>query len=115
MEITFTAGKGNHLVSSLVPGDCVKALYLLCDATVRNSVEVSKQNTYIFANTENSIKHVTGWDATQHMCKGANITCPDVNAKAKRIRISTLYASLDVPTDERNYFKFTDTSAIPLK
>ena len=95
MQITYQAGKGNKLVPCLVPRDCVHAMDILCQESVRASAGVLPTNQYIFANTEGSTAHVIGWDTVHNMCTAAGIANSSLNATNNRGRISTLYAALE--------------------
>ena len=68
MEITFLTGKGNHLVSCIVPLDCVPALNLLTNEVLRKQAGLLEENKFIFANTEGSNHHVDGWMASTQLC-----------------------------------------------
>ena len=48
--------------------------------------------------------HVLGWSATKFMCDLAGIKDASINATVNRARISTLYAALEVPECDREYF-----------
>lgn len=104
MEITYQTGKGNHLVPCLVPRDCVQAMDKLCDPAIRSDAGILKGNEYIFASTGGSHDHVTGWDATHFTCKEADVNSSSINATNNRGRISTMYAALELPQEERAYF-----------
>ena len=105
MLITFQPGKGNHLVSDFIPTDCIKGLDILCDMEVRKRAGILEANPYIFANTQGSDVYVLGWNAINKMCKESKVKKPELlTATMQRHRISTMYAALDVPESERQYF-----------
>ena len=104
MAIAYQTGKGNHVVSVMVPTDSIKAMDLLCDKNIRKDASIDASNPYIFANTEDSLMHVLGWSATKFMCDLAGIEDASINATVNRARISTLYAALEVPECDREYF-----------
>ena len=104
LHIMYQTGKGNKLVPCLVPPDCVLALDKLCDHDIRKDAGVSSRNAYIFANTEGSEEHVSGWDTVHYMCRDANINNPSINATNNRGRISTMYAALELSPEDRPYF-----------
>ena len=104
MEVMYQSGKGNHLLPCLVPKDCVKAVNILCNPATRKNSNIFKENCYLFPTTKTVNMHVLGWSCTKFMCAEAKVTNPLINATNQRGRISTLYASLDVPLDERDYF-----------
>ena len=99
MAITYMTGKGNHLVSCLVPKDTIQAMDLLCHEGVRRS-----GNKFLFPNTEDSLHHLEGWHATHYLLGKAGIDCGLINATNQRGRISTIYASFDVAEADRAYF-----------
>ena len=105
MSICYQTGKGNHLVPVLFPSDCRKAIDCLTDLDIRSRCGVHPSNGYIFANTELSENHVSGWDCTNKMCMHANVPEPTlITASKQRHRISTFYAALDVPDISRQAF-----------
>lgn len=104
MTITYGPGKGNKLVDTIVPSECVSALDILTDSMVREAATVANINDYIFASTESSISHCNGWEATHYVMKKAGIDCPELNATGQRIRISTIYAGCDVTEKEKDLF-----------
>jgi hypothetical protein len=105
MHVTFVNGKGNHLVSCFLPKDCWKALDILCDPKLRRDMTISDNNKFLFANTEQSTHHTDGWAATNYTLKKAGLDkYAIINATNQRGRISTLYAALDVPVNDRPYF-----------
>ncbi len=85
-------------------GLCISALNLLCDPNVRQDAGVAQDNSFLFANTEGSSDHVIGWDTVSYMCRLAEVQSKNVNATNNRGRVSTLYASLEVPPEERHVF-----------
>ena len=104
MAITYMTGKGNHLVSCLVPKDTIQAMDLLCHEGVRRSAGVATGNKFLFPNTEDSLHHLDGWHATHYVLGKAGIDCDLINATNQRGRISTIYASFDVAEEDRAYF-----------
>ena len=49
--------------------------------------------------------YVLGWNAINKMCKESKVKKPELlTATMQRHRISTMYAALDVPESERQYF-----------
>ncbi|XP_067668551.1 uncharacterized protein [Haliotis asinina] len=105
MLVAYQTGKGNHLVPVLIPRDCVSALSILTDKDKRKEVGILEGNPYVFPNTQQSTFHVLGWDAIRSMCDAAGVKHPELlTASKQRRRISTIYASLEVPTSEREYF-----------
>jgi hypothetical protein len=103
MELVYGTGKGNHLVSCIIPKDCVAAIECLVSPTIRETAGVLNENDFIFPSTS-STYHSGGWDSTNYVCQQAKISCSAINATNQRVRISTIYAALDVPQHERDYF-----------
>lgn len=105
-KIVYQAGKGNrHLVSLLIPEDTVQAMNKLSDDRSRELAGVSSENTFVFASTQNSNLNFSGWHALQEVCSSLNLKSPKlINATNNRHRISTLYASMDLPEKERDLF-----------
>ena len=102
MFIACQTGKENHLVPVLILQDCVSGLRKLIDPQVRRDVGILDGNPYVFPNTTISQFHVLGWHATRKMCIEANVAqAVLLTASKQRHRISTIYASLEVPETER--------------
>ena len=59
----------------------------------------------MFHCTQNSSLHVSGWHAVNRVCKDAHVAKPEMLTATKmRHRVSTLYAALDVPVQEHQFF-----------
>lgn len=106
MKITFEGGKGNnHLVSVMFPDDCCDALRKLADPEIRQSVEISDKNIYLFPASHMSDSHVSGWYSVNRVCRDARLVEPDkITATNMRHRASTVYAALDIPEKDRRLF-----------
>ena len=106
LKITYQGGKGNnHLVPVLIPEDVVGAMQILSSQSVRDMADIHPRNEYMFPHTQMSATHVNGWQAAQRVCIDAKVQHPEqLTATKMRHRISTLYAAMDVPTEERQYF-----------
>ena len=85
LQIVYGIGKGNHLVSSMIPNDCKKLIYLLI---INTYLPIQKK-------VSNSL-----WHPTHHNAVDATL----INATNQRGRVSTLYAALDITDGEREYF-----------
>ena len=104
-HIAYQTGKGNHLVPVLIPNVCLKGLEILANVHTRKEAGVVQNNMYMFPNTEQSPNHVSGWACIYKMCMLAGVSKPELlTATKQRHRISTIYSSLDVPENEREYF-----------
>ena len=102
-KLAYQAGKGSqHLVSLLIPNDCITGMRILTNTEVRRNAGVAESNTYVFASTQNSSDHVSGWHATSNICKKVGVK--SVTATDMRHRVSTYYASLEVPECDRKHF-----------
>lgn len=106
MKLAYQTGKGLHLVPVLIPLDCVEAINALKDKSIRSVSGVNENNKYLFPSCEESMNHVSGWHAVQRVCKKV----PDlkkkelITATKNRHRVSTMYAMMEVPDAERQYF-----------
>ena len=98
LKITYMAGKGNrHIVSLLIPDDCVQALRKLADSRVRRKAGIREDNHFLFA-TQASDLHLKGWHALKDVCNKLVMKSPElINATNNRHRISTIFASMSVP------------------
>lgn len=105
-KVTYQTGKGNnHLVPILFPKDTVEAMNRLCDVEAREMAGIPNDNMYVFACTQNSSSHVSGWLALDTVCKEAGIqNKARINATKNRHRVSTMYAAFDLPEAKRALF-----------
>lgn len=106
MKICYFTGKGNHhIVPMIIPEDCMKALKILTDPSIRNVCGIMAINEFVFASTKNSDVNFSGWHALKAVCEKLKLQRPDlINATNNRHRVSTLYAALEIPESERNLF-----------
>ncbi|XP_057311957.1 uncharacterized protein LOC130649644 isoform X1 [Hydractinia symbiolongicarpus] len=106
LKITYMTGKGNHhLVSVLFPNDTTSAMKRLVDPKFRIKAGIDKNNDFVFASTQLSSLNVSGWHALKEVCKKLELTNVEIiNATTNRHRVSTLYAALDLPQQERQLF-----------
>lgn len=102
LQVVYLRGKGNHTVSCFVTDDCVSSLDYLCNPDVRREAGVAKDNKFIFATCSANPTHVEGWDTINFVCKSIGI--PTITATSQRIRLSTIYAGLDVQEKDRHHF-----------
>ena len=90
---------------SVILQDCLSGLRKLADQQMRRDVGILDENSYVFTNTEMSPFHVLVWHATRKMCIEVKVAQPKLlTASKQRHRISTIYASLEVPETEREVF-----------
>lgn len=60
---------------------------------------------YVFASTQSSESHVSGWNTLDNVCRKIVLKNRAlITATKNRHRISTLYASLGLPEKDREYF-----------
>ena len=97
-------GNGNKLVSTLVPKETIPAIEILIKKENRVADGVANENQFIFPSTHSSGMHCHGWHAINTVCQQAGISSESINATKQRGRISTLYASCDVPPEKRHLF-----------
>ena len=103
-KIAYMPGKGSRLVSVLMPEDTLPLLNQLVDPEIRRAAGVNPNNPYLFPHTQQSPTHVCGWKSLQRVLSKAGVANPTtMTATAMRHRISTLYAALDVPEEERRH------------
>ena len=103
-KLAYMSGKGTkYLVPVLIPIDLVPAIKKLVE--IRDIVGVRPDNPYLFANMQNSLDYVSGWQCVRDVCKAAGIENHSrLTATTMRHRASTLYALEDVPEQERESF-----------
>ena len=107
LKISFFSGKGmtgKHLVPCLFPEDTHAALNKLSDAEVRSSAGLAEDNISLFPSTNDSSNHVSGWHALNKVCKNLDLKNEaNMTATQNRNRVSTLFALMDIPENERQY------------
>ena len=102
MLITYQTGKGSdHLVPVVFPPETIEAMKFLTNKEVRRHAGVSEQNVYIFASTQQSNSHASGWHCindilTRLSLKGA------INATKNRHRVASLLAKLELSEKEKS-------------
>ena len=106
MKIAYQTGKGNkHIVSLLVPQDTAPALKKLSDSSFPKKACVNESNTFVFASTQLSDLNALGWHVLKDVCGEIKLQNTSlINATNNRHRVSTLYASLNLPKHERYLF-----------
>ena len=106
LKICYQGGKGNnHLVPIIIPIDSAKAMSKLCDPGVRFGSGVHVANRYVFPSTQNSERHVSGWHTVENIVKDLDLSNKSLlTATQNRHRVSTIYASLELPEKERDIF-----------
>jgi len=80
-------------------------MQILSSRSVRDMADIHPRNEYMFPHTQLLATHVNGRQPVKCVCMDANVQHPEQQTATKsRRRISTLYAVMDVPTKERQYF-----------
>ena len=89
----------------LIPLDTYDAIRKLVDPETREQAGVRKGNPYLFPSTQDSDGHISGWHAINSIAKQAGVAnIALITATKNRHRISTLYASQDIPEAQRHVF-----------
>lgn len=90
-KLVYQTQKAKGLVPVLLPEDCISALNKLVQC--RESVGISKENTYLFPFTQGSSEPVSGWHELKKVCKDAGVSHPElINANRVRHRAATKHA-----------------------
>lgn len=104
-KITYMTGKGKSLVPVLIPEDTVPALNKLCNNDYRRLVGVSSTKRFLFASIQQSEFHTSGWHAVNGIVSKLQLKSPTLIVATNNChRISTLFASLNVPKKHRQLF-----------
>ena len=105
LKLAYQSGKGSRkMVPVLITEDIVEPITRLL--TERKRCNVPDDNTYLFPNTGQSNDHVSGY----YCLKSVVDKCPGLKkpqlliADKFRHRVSTIYANLDVPAEQRQFF-----------
>ena len=100
-------GKGNnHLVPVIIPEDTKEAMRLLSNPTARINAGVRDDNKYVFASLQ-SESHASGWHIIHNICMKLKDGLEDykiLTATSNRHRLSTLFAMLDLPKKDHDWF-----------
>lgn len=101
MLITFQTGKGaDHLVPVMFTPCTHKAMVYLCNKEVRVNAGVRGSNSYIFASTQNSDSHASGWHCINDILVQLDMK-GIINATKNRHRVATLLAKFNISDKER--------------
>ena len=105
-KLAYQAGKGSRkLVPILVPKDTILPLQKLVDA--RQEFEIPKSNPFVFPTTGGSDNHALGWHSIKKIVDIIHdqLEKPSLLISDKfRHRVSTLFALLELPAEERSKF-----------
>lgn len=78
---------------------------MLSDPDIRLDGGILPTNVYLFPNTQKSTTHVYGWDAIRSIRSLDGVKKTHlITASKQRHRISTIYATFEVPPNERDIF-----------
>lgn len=103
--LCYLSGKRKRLVPIIIPKDCIQGMKILVNIEARKSAGVHENNSFLFPSTGLSDTHVMGWHCIRQMCIQARVAQPHLlTATKQRHRISTKYASLDLPEDDQELF-----------
>ncbi|XP_065680452.1 uncharacterized protein LOC124806761 [Hydra vulgaris] len=107
VKIAYMAGKGTHRVPVIILADTLRALSIISNINIRNKVNIPKNNPYLFACTRNSNSHTSGWNAIDSIVKTLPLKkTENFNATKNRHRLSSIFATLDLSTQDRDlWFK----------
>ncbi|XP_077975230.1 uncharacterized protein LOC120333198 [Styela clava] len=98
----YQGGKGtNRMVPVLVPPDCDSALDMLANSETRKDSDINIRNMFLFP--KQSLDHCSGWHSVKNVVDAAGVDS-HITATAMRHRALTLYASLEIPEDQRLVF-----------
>ena len=67
------SSKNQNLCLISHQNDCWKGLEMLVDVENKEVAGVYPKNKFVFANTENSLDHVNGWQIVYKVCKNAEM------------------------------------------
>ena len=106
LKMIYIPGKGNrHVVPLLIPSDCVEAMEKIVHKDTRKNAGVAVGNDFIFPSTKHSELNMSGWHALKDICGNIDLQKSElINAANNRHRVSTLYAALDIPKEDREIF-----------
>ena len=101
MFITYQTGKGSdHLVPVIFPPESIKAMRFLTDQEVRENVGIPDSNPCIFASTQNSLSHASGWHGISHILLRLHKKCA-VNATKNHHLVAKILAKLELSEREK--------------
>ncbi|XP_060557541.1 uncharacterized protein LOC132717962 isoform X2 [Ruditapes philippinarum] len=99
-KLCYILGKGKKFVPVLIPNDIVLGIRLLVKE--RANYNICENNNFVFA-TAKRTSHCSGWHALSEVCSAAGVEIP-ITATGMRHRLSTIYASLNMPADQKKIF-----------
>lgn len=99
-KLCYILGKGKTFVPVLISNDIVPGIRLLVKE--RANYNIPESNNFVFA-TAKRTSHCSGWHALNEVCSAAGGEIP-ITATGMRNRLSTIYASLNMPAQQQKIF-----------
>ena len=90
----------DHLVPVMFPPETHQSMMFLTDETVRRHAGMLKENKYIFASTQMSDSHASGWHCINESLQQINLKGA-INATKNRHRVASLLSKLQVSEKEK--------------
>ena len=104
-KISYMVGKNSNLVPVIFPRDTLLALDILASSKHRTDAGVRIDNPYLFPSTRSSEFHLSGWHCYDETCEKAELeNRKNMTFTKNRHYISTMYACMELPTQEREKF-----------
>ena len=101
-KVALMAGKRNALVSLLFPKDTICPLKQLIDEDFRSKYNLSPNKPYVFASSNGSDQHLSGWHCMNNFCKQLNlINASKITATKNRHWMSTIYSMMGFTDSEK--------------
>ena len=101
MLVTYQTGKGSdHLTPVIFPPKLLSAMKFLTKEEVRKDAHVHPNSQYIFASTQNSVSHASGWHCINNILKKLSLSGA-LNATKNRHRVASLHAKLKLSKQEK--------------
>ena len=102
MYITYQTGKGSDLlVTVMFPHETIKDMQYLTNPEVQANVGVNKDNSYIFASTQNSKGHAYGWHCINYILKRLLLK-GSIYATKNKHRAASLLAKWKLSKNEKS-------------
>ena len=102
MLVTYQTGKGSdHLTPVIFPPELLSAMKFLTKEEVRKDANVHPNSQYIFASTQSSVSHASGWHCINDILKKLSLSGA-LNATKNRHRVASLLAKLKLSEQEKD-------------
>ncbi|KAJ8316512.1 hypothetical protein KUTeg_005919 [Tegillarca granosa] len=99
-KLVYLKGKGKKCVPVLVPNDLIDGMKIIYEH--REAYGLTPKNQFLFG-TKGKKSHCSGWHALKSLCEKAGVEIP-INANKMRHKLSTVFASLDMSSEDKNIF-----------